>query len=424
MLVIAGITGGIRKLGIGLLAVFAAANFSLSAARAGDWPQVLGPHRNGIAEGEELASRWKSGGPPVTWEREVGASYSGVAVAAGRGFVFHRLDSEEVIEAVDVATGNPIWKQAYPTTFAPSVGAGDGPLCVPTVAGRVVITYGAQGVLSACDTATGQVLWRRETHRDFGAREGYFGAGSAPLVAGNVVVVNVGGDKANSGIVGFNLKTGDTLWAETSEQGSYAAPVLTQANGNTMAIVVTRLNCVAINPATGGLYWRFPFGMRGPTVNGASPLILDDHLFLTASYGIGASYNSFTLAGFNNEWKNDTSLSSQYTTPIEHEGFLYGIHGRDDIPPADLVCVDAAEGKVRWSEPSFGYATLLKADGRIIAVKTDGTLALFEPNPESFRPLSQARVFKRTVRALPALSNGGLFVRDETTLKRFDVSPQ
>jgi outer membrane protein assembly factor BamB len=180
---------------------------------------------------------------------------------------------------------------------------------------------------------------------------------------------------------------------------------------------------VAFNPATGALFWRFPFGMRGPTVNGASPLVLDGHLFVTASYGIGASYNKINLAGFSNEWENDSSLSSQYATPIEHDGFLYGIHGRDDVPPADLVCVNSADGKVRWSERNFGYATMLKADGRIIAVKTDGTLVLFEPNPDSYRSVSEARVFKRTVRALPALANGGLYVRDETTLKRFDVSP-
>jgi outer membrane protein assembly factor BamB len=238
------------------------------------------------------------------------------------------------------------------------------------------------------------------------------------------VVVNVGGAKANSGIVGFDLKSGETVWAKTTEQGSYSAPVLTQLNGNPVAIVVTRLNCVAINPTNGAQFWKFPFGMRGPTVNGASALVLGEHLFLTASYGIGATYNKITLAGFSNEWENDSSLSSQYATPIEHDGFLYGIHGRDDVPPADLVCVDAADGKVRWRESSFGYATLIKADGLIIAVKTDGTLVLFAPNPESYRALSRLRAFNRTVRALPALSNGGLFVRDESTLKRFDVSSQ
>jgi outer membrane protein assembly factor BamB len=416
--------GRIPPFGKRLVAALITVCVLLSTGRAGDWPQVLGPNRNGIAEGEKLAKRWQPGGPPVVWERDVGSGYAGVAIAGGRGILFHRVDSEEVIESFDVASGTESWKQAYPTTFTPSVGGGDGPLCVPVVADGAVITFGAQGVLSACDARSGDLLWRRETHRDFGAPEGYFGAGSAPLVVGNVVIVNVGGAKANSGIVGFDLKTGETVWAKTSEQGSYSAPVLTRISGNPVAIVVTRLNCVALNPETGAQFWKFPFGMRGPTVNGASPLVLGEHLFLTASYGVGASYNKITLAGFTNEWENDSSLSSQYATPIEHEGFLYGIHGRDDVPPADLVCIDTADGRVRWRESSFGYATLVKADGLIIAVKTDGTLVLFAPNPESFRSSSRARAFNRTVRALPALSNGGLFVRDETTLKRFDVSAQ
>ena len=50
------------------------------------------------------------------------------------------------------------------------------------------------------------------------------------------------------------------------------------------------------------------------------------------------------------------------------------------------------------------------------------TIILADFNPDSFRPRSEARVFKTTVRALPAMSNGGLFIRDEHTLKRFDLA--
>lgn len=390
---------------------------------AGDWPQILGPHRNGIAVGEQIAASWPAKGPRVTWQRDVGPGYAGVAVVGETGYLFHRIKSEEVVEAFEAATGNPLWKQAYPTTFYPSVGGsnGEGPLCVPTVVEGRVITFGAQGVLSAFDAKKGDPLWRRDTHADFSALEGYFGAGSAPLVVEKTVIVNVGG-REESGLVGFDLQTGQTLWTKSTEQGSYAAPVSTEVDGIPMVVAVTRLKCIALSPSTGAIFWQFPFGQRGPTVNGACPLILKNHLFLTASYGVGAGYWQFGITDIKPVWKKDGVLSSQYTTPIEYEGRLYGIHGRDDVPPADLVCIDPTTGKRLWSEQDFGYATLVRSEARMIAVKSDGTLVLIDLNPEGYRQLAQANVFKSTVRALPALSGGGLFLRDEKTLKRFDLA--
>ena len=48
---------------------------------AGDWPQILGPHRTGIADpDEQLADAWPAAGPREAWRREVGSGYAGVAV--------------------------------------------------------------------------------------------------------------------------------------------------------------------------------------------------------------------------------------------------------------------------------------------------------------------------------------------------------
>ena len=104
---------------------------------------------------ERLADAWPADGPKVAWKKPVGSGYSGVAVAAGRAYLFHRQGAKEVLEALDAATGETLWSEASATTFRPQVGGGDGPLCVPVVHGGVVITYGAQGVLTARDAATG-----------------------------------------------------------------------------------------------------------------------------------------------------------------------------------------------------------------------------------------------------------------------------
>ena len=396
------------------------------AATAGDWPQVLGPTRTGIAAADErLADRWPETGPPVIWKRPVGSGYAGVAVATGRVFLFHRQGDREVTEALDAATGKTLWQADHATRFQPQVGGGDGPLCVPTVAGDRLITFGAQGVLTCLDTATGQIHWQRQTHREFDAAEGYFGAGSSPLVIGDCVVVNVGG-RSGAGVVGFELSTGKVRWQTTDEPASYAAPTVIEQGGRQQAVVITRYQCLLIDPTNGAIGWQFPFGMRGPTVNAATPLAWTaadgtSRLLVTAAYGIGSICATFNADSATPIWQGTESLASQYCTPIMLDGHLYCIDGRDDVPPATLKCVDAATGQLRWQEPNFGYGTLLAADGKLLAVKTSGDLMLLKVSPAGFEALATDRPLPGTLRALPALAAGRLYLRDDDTLAAFDI---
>jgi outer membrane protein assembly factor BamB len=397
-------------------------------AVAGDWPQILGPGRNGVAAADErLADRWPDGGPRVVWRRPVGAGHAGVAVAGRRVVLFHREGGREIIESLDAATGRAAWTDSHPTTFSPQVGGGDGPLCVPVIHGDRVIVFGAQGVLACLDAADGKRLWSRQTHREFNAPEGYFGAGSSPVVVGDgdaaVVIVNVGGARDEAGIVAFSLADGRTVWRKTSEPASYSSPVAVTVGGEPHVLMVTRFACLLLDPFTGAIRWQFPFGQRGPTVNAASPLVIGgNRLLVTASYGIGSVCAGFDRAGFTTAWEGADSLATQYCTPIERDGRLYAIDGRDDLPPTALKCIDAGSGRVVWSEENFGYGTLLLADGKLVVAKTDGELLLVRPDPTGLSVLSRARVLDGTVRALPALANGRLYVRDDRALACLDLA--
>jgi len=407
-----------------------AAAWAAAGAAAGDWPQILGPSRNGMAaQDERLADAWPAAGPTIEWQRTVGSGYAGVAVAGDTGVLFHRLDDREVVEAFDVASGKTRWADGHPTTFRPQVGNGDGPLCVPLIHADKVITFGAQGVLSCHALATGKLQWRRDTHRDFAAPEGYFGAGACPLVVGNAVIVNVGGARKEAGIVGFDVGTGDTLWQATSEPASYASPVRVDFGGTPLAVMITRYQCLLLEPRTGAVRWQFPFGMRGPTVNASMPLVTSlpgdeagaRSLLVTAAYGIGSVAGSFTADAFTKRWEGVDALASQYCTPIAIGDHAYCIDGRDDVPPTALTCVEIATGRVAWREADFGYGTLLHADGTFLATKTDGELALIEATPTGMTIVSRARPLPGTLRALPALAAGRLFVRDDSMLACLDV---
>jgi len=407
---------------LAVVATLALGCFEGTQTRAGDWPQILGPSRNGIAASDEkLAPRWR-GAPKTVWERPVGSGYAGPVVQGDRLILFHRTDGEETVECLEARTGRPVWKQGYLSTFHPQVGGGDGPLGTPTIQDERVITFGAQGILSCYDLKTGEPLWTRNTHREFMAQEGYFGAGCSPVIAGSTIVVNVGGARNNSGIVGFDLATGKTKWQMTTEQGSYSAPIATSIESLPRVVVVTRLKCVGLDPENGGLWFQFPFGSRGPTVNGATPLILSTgELFLTSSYGVGSTLGRLNILGCDPVYSGDEVFASQYATPIEAGGLLYGINGRDDVPPADLKCFDPLKRKTIWTEQHFGYGTLIGADGKLVILKTDGDLILAEPNPAGYVELGRTRLFSTTTRPLPALARGMLFARDEGTLKCVDL---
>ena len=391
-------------------------------ASAGDWPQILGPRRNGVAEGERIADTLPSDLKPL-WTKPVGDGFAGPAVVGGAAFLFHRSGDSERAEAIDAATGKTLWTSDSPTGYSGAIVSDAGPRCVPVVAADRVIVFGAEGRLRCLDRRTGREVWSNLTHESFGVMESHFGAGSTPLVEGSFVIVNVGGARKEAGVVAFGLATGDLKWAATIEAASYSSPVAATVGGKRQVIVLARLNAVGLDPATGKMLWSVPFGARGPTVNAANPVLLGDRLFLTASYNVGAACFDLTAGGAKELWRDDL-LSSQYTTPIAAGGVLYGIDGRQDAGPASLVCVDPAAKKVVWSEEGFGYATLLLADGKLLAQKTDGTLVLARPDKAVYRELSRTTLTKGTARALPALSDGRYFVRDESMLTCYDLAPK
>ncbi|MFV0444333.1 MAG: PQQ-binding-like beta-propeller repeat protein [Planctomycetaceae bacterium] len=391
-------------------------------AKAADWPQILGPDRNGVAsDDEKLLPRWPDGGPSVVWERPVGSGVAGIAVQGPRAILFHRRGDEEIVEALDVNNGQTQWQSKYPTTFRPQVGGEDGPLCVPTIVDGRVVTFGAQGVLSCLDLTSGRLLWRRKTHDDFDAREGYFGAGSSPVLWGDQVIVNVGGFRSQAAVVSFDVETGETLWHLYDDHASYSSPRVVTIDGQERLLVETRLNFLLIDPTEGKLMAEIPFGGRGPTVNGANPVLLGDQLFLTASYNIGALLARLSSAAITESWRADSLYSSQYCTPVSDGAALYGVDGRQDGPPGELKCFDPITQRVLWSQPDFGYGTMILLDGKLVILRTDGTLILATANRERFDPLATTRVLTGTARALPAMSNGRLYVRDETTLKSLQI---
>jgi outer membrane protein assembly factor BamB len=381
------------------------------AAAAADWPQILGPNRDGVSLETGLLRSWPREGPPLVWAKKVGEGYSGPVVAGNRLILLHRVGDSEIVECLDAASGKERWKFAYPTSYQDQVGKGDGPRATPVVSGRHVYTLGAEGRLHCLDLATGAKVWERQIMTEYKVRQNYFGVGATPLVEGKLLLVNVGGKSA--GIVAFDLATGREVWKATGDGASYASPVAATLDGVRTAIFFTRNGVVLLDPADGKV--RFSMRWRSPSdasVNAATPLVVNDEVFFSASYDTGALLLRVRKGGVEEVWKGDESLSSHYSTSVYHGGYLYGFDGRQEAG-ARLRCVEWRTGKVRWTQAPFGCGTIVLADGRLIVLTERGDLVLVEPSPDAYREISRARVLTAPpCRAPVALADGRLYARD------------
>lgn len=390
-----------------------------ASALADEWPQFLGPTRNGVYAGVPLSDNWGTEGPRAVWRRQVGQGLSGPVVAQNRVVLFHRVENREVVEAMAADTGTTIWQYSYPTTYRDDFGFDEGPRAVPVIANGIIYTFGAEGQLHAVDLAKGTKVWSEDTMRRFSVPKGFFGAAGSPLVEDGRVIANVGG--ANAGIVAFDAKTGRVLWTATTDGASYSSGIGATVGGRRLAIFLTRNGIVGLNPADGQVQFQRPWRARqAASVNAATPIIHGDSMFVSAEYGPGAGVLRIDGATLTPAWTSDDALSNHYATSVLFNGVLYGFHGRQEFGQS-FRAVDYQTGNVRWNQGGMRAGTVTLAGNRLLILHESGELLLAPATPDAFTPLAHAQILPATVRATPAIANGLLYARNDNTLLCVDL---
>lgn len=386
---------------------------------AADWPQHLGPERNGHSTETGLLRTWKDG-PAVLWTKDVGHGWAGAVVAGDRLILFHRVGEDETVECIEPATGKATWKSAYRTRYEDDFRFDDGPRATPLIAGKKIYTFGADGDLRAWDLESGHGLWNRNVNRDYKVQKGFFGAATSPLLAGGKLLLNVG--TKGAGVVAFDPETGKEIWKTSDDAVSYSSPVLATLGGEELAVFFTREGLLAVTPDKGDVRHKFPWSSRAhASVNAATPIVSGDRVYISSSYNTGAVVLETKGGKLEEVWQSDDVLSNHYNTPVLVKDHLYGIDGRQEGGQARLRCVEWNTGKVRWTKEAFGCAAIISADGLLIASPENGDVVLIEPSAEEYKELARAHVLDAQVRALPALSGGRLFVRDGKKLVALQV---
>jgi outer membrane protein assembly factor BamB len=404
----------VRRANLTILLVFITAPLL-----AVDWPQFLGPDRNGTYNGPELNEKWPATGPRVVWRKQVGEGLAGPVVAQNRLILFHRVNNQEVIESIDSRTGATQWRHAYPTNYRDDFGFDEGPRAVPVVAEGRVFTFGAEGQLYALDLTTGKPAWSADTVRQFNVPKGFFGAAGSPLIEGGRVIANVGGK--NAGIVAFDAKSGKVVWTATSHAASYSSGVAATILGRRYGVFLTRDGLVGLDPATGEIRFQRAWRARqAASVNAATPVVIGNAIFVSAEYGPGAGVLQFDGAKLADVWLSNDVLSNHYATSVYQDRRLFGFHGRQEFGPV-FRAVDMQTGKVLWSTERFGAGTVTLAGSRLLIIRESGELMLAAVSSTAFQPIATAQVLPATVRAYPAIADGFVYIRNDDTLICLDL---
>ncbi len=399
---------------IALLVLF----LTSSLASAGDWPQWLGPNRDGASA--ETINAWKEA-PKTVWRQVVGEGYSVPVVAAGRVFVHARVagkDEEELL-ALDAASGKQLWRTSYKRAPYSSI-INNGPQATPCVVRGRVYTFGITGVLGCFEAESGKEIWRVDAPKQLKTRVPQFGMTCSPLVVGNRVLVAVGGK--GSAVVAFDADTGEVAWKALDGPISTASPItyLNRAKkdmASLEAVFINNRSLVALNPFDGEVSWEYALSDQA-VGTAPSPVAVGDLLLASTvkAGGIGVKLtheDGKTTA--DGAWKN-ADLTGYFCTPLAvGKDHLYAVTSTLlPQPTSTLRCIDVKTGKEVWSEPKIGifHAGLVRTGGnRLLVLNDSGLLRLVEHDPKGYRELAKAQVCGSTF-VTPALANGRLYARD------------
>ena len=407
-------------------------------ARSDDWGEWLGPTRDSVSRETGWLKEWAPQGPPRLFEKSIGEGYSTVSVALGHLILFHRVKDEMVLESLDPLTGNGRWRYAYSTDYSDAYLYSGGPRAQPIVHKdgdrSWVYALCPRGILTALDLETGKKVWSRDLEREFKLEPFFFGAGAAPLLDGDRLFVNLGGTNPGGTHLGtgftfaIDKRSGEVLWKSPTDGGAYAAARTAEIDGARQLFVFHRGGLSCFDPKDGREKWKFPWRSRTQeSVNAATPVLVGDTLFFSATYGTGGVCLSVKKDSFETIWKDDLNarekaLETHWATANYLDGHLYGFSGRHENA-CDLRCVELKTGKVLWKWESYlGRGCMVYSDGCFITLGERGDLALLKLSPSGHEELRRLPgVLRHPAWTPPTLSGGILYLHDEHKLICMDL---
>ncbi len=421
-----------------------------------DWPRMLGPSSNGQSSETGILTDWSEGKLALQWHKNTGTGYGNGVASQGRWFQFDRFENAERLTCYHAETGEQLWASESPVEYQDMYGYNNGPRSSAVVDKNRVYIYGVAGRLAANDVASGKVLWEKDTNREYGVFQNFFGVGSTPCVFEDLLLVMVGGSPASqqndppfrldqakpngSAIVAFNKHTGQEVYRVGNYLASYSAPIIATMHGQPWCVVVVREGLLVFDPRDGAkevfFSWRASIL---ESVNAAWPIVVGDRIFISETYEKGSIWLEFDGHALKPVWSDGKLQKSQamrahWATPVHRDGILFGCSGRNE-PDADFRCIRMADGEVQWVHRNRDRTTFLWVDGHLVVLGEHGLLQLVRATSERYDLIAELDLGEKKAEdgrpwlespswAPPVLSHGLLYLRGQHRVVCLELIPE
>jgi outer membrane protein assembly factor BamB len=420
------------------------------SAPADDWPEWRGKGRLGVWNETGIVDKLPQGGLKPEWRTAIGRGWSGPAVSNGRIYLTDftpssRWEGKERAVCLDEKTGKILWTREWDANY---LGLQEtyatGPRATPTVDGDRVYVIGAKCALYCLDSKTGAVRWSRDFVKEYSTQVPTWGVTSAPLVDGERLLCNVGGER-DARVMAFDKTSGKEIWRAlpTNSEPGYAQPVLIDYGKARQLILWYPLGVASLNPATGKIYWEQPFKVN-MSLTVATPVRSGSLLFLTTFYSGPLMLSlddqepraSVLWKGKSASEINTDGLHSLISTPAIVGEYIYGI-----CSYGQLRCLNARTGERIWETQEVTKEKARWATGHMVRhgdvffINNDrGDLIIASLTPAGYKEISRTSLIKPTSNpgnrrelgavnwSHPAYANRHIVARNDEEIIRVDLS--
>jgi hypothetical protein len=201
-----------------------------------------------------------------------------------------------------------------------------------------------------------------------------------------------------------------------------SSPLLIDVDGQEQLVLFHADGIVGVDPRGGAMYWQHPHQTQYG-LNISTPVWGEGNiLFFSSAYTGGGRALRLAQAG------GRTTVSELWFTPKMrvHIGNIIRIGDRaygssGDFGPAFVTAVDVRTGEVAWQQRNFARANFVHADGKLIVLDEDGTLALASVSPNGLEVHAKASVLTSKAWTVPTLVGSRLYLRDRATIKALEL---
>jgi outer membrane protein assembly factor BamB len=402
-------------------------------APAEPWRTWGGPRRDFSSASTGLATKWPADGPPRLWTRTLGDGYSAIAQENGVLYTAFRRGTDDVVVALVEKTGKTLWERACPAPFRNAGGdeIAPGPYAMPQIVGDRVVMATGTGWLFSLDKGSGRVVWQHDLYAEYGGTQLGFGYSSHALPYKDTLIVLVGGrpgllarltGRGGSAAMAFRQGDGAVVWQNLWFENAHSSPLLITVDGQPQVVALLAQEIVGFSPDDGRELWRHPHQTPYGLAIATPVWGPDNILFVSSAYGGGSRalllHQSGGTTTLRELWAN-TRLQLHFGTAIRAGDYLYFSDAYNG--PALMTAVHVKTGQIAWQRRGFAKAQLLSADGKLIVLDEDGTLALATATPSSFGVLAQAALLQKTAWTPPTLVGTRLYVRDRQSIVALEL---